>query len=181
MSSAALLILDMQRHFLDPLSHAFVPSAPVIVPVIERLAKTFNEAGRPVIATQHVNAPDEAGMMGEWWGDLIGPGTLPAELDPRIEALATELVLKTRYDAFHDSALPNALEELGVRQLVITGVMTHLCVETTARAAFVRDFAVFVPADATATYNREFHRASLVNLAHGCAAVVPSGVLLVHT
>ncbi|MDD3643026.1 MAG: isochorismatase family protein [Candidatus Krumholzibacteria bacterium] len=171
MSRAALLILDMQRYFLDPGSHACVPSAPAIVPAIERLAKGFLEAGRPIIATRHVNTPEDAGMMGEWWGDLILPGTPMAELDPRIEALATEIILKPRYDAFHGSALPRVLRELGVRQLAIAGVMTHLCVETTARAAFVRDFAVFVPADATATYNREFHRGTLMNLSHGFASV----------
>lgn len=175
MSAAALLILDMQRYFLDPGSHAFVPSAPAIVPVIERLAGAFRGAGRPVIATRHVNTPEGAGMMGAWWGDLIEPGAAQAELDPKIEALADEVIRKTRYDAFHGSALQEALAKRGIRQLVITGVMTHLCVETTARAAFVRDYAVFVPADATATYNREFHRATLLNLSHGVAAVPASG------
>lgn len=168
---AALLVLDMQRYFLDPDSHAFVPSAPAIVAVIERLAVRFRDAGRPVIATRHVNTPEDAGMMGEWWGDLIRPGTPQAQLDERIESLATEVVEKTRYDAFHGSRLAELLDAQGIRQLVITGVMTHLCVETTARAAFVRDFAVFVPADATATYNREFHRGTLVNLAHGIATL----------
>lgn len=178
-SRAALLILDLQRYFLDPASHAFVPSAPAIVPVIERLGRAFLDAGRPVIATQHVDTPGEAGMMARWWGDLIEPGTTMAGLDPRIEALAPEIVRKSRYDAFHESGLPRMLAKLGVRQLVVTGVMTHLCVETTARAAFVRDYAVFVPADATATYNREFHRASLVNLAHGFASVHLGNEILV--
>jgi len=170
-SKAALLILDMQRYFLDPDSHAFVPSAPAIVPVIERLARAFKNAKRPILATQHCNTPPEAGMMGQWWGDLIELGTPMAELDPRVKALAIAVILKRRYDAFYDSVLAELLEKMGVRQLVITGVMTHLCVETTVRSAFVRDYAVFVPADATATYNREFHRASLVNLAHGFASV----------
>lgn len=171
MTRAALLILDMQWYFLDQGSHAFIPSAPAIVPVIERLARAFREAGRPVIATQHVNTPGDAGMMGEWWGYLIVPDTPQAELDPRIETLATEIITKTRYDAFYNSNLQEILEKSDVGQLVIAGVMTHLCVETTARAAFVRDFAVFVPADATATYNREFHRATVLNLAHGIATI----------
>jgi isochorismate hydrolase len=170
-SRAALLILDMQRYFLDPDSHAFIPSAPAIVPAIERLASAFKDAGRPVLATQHVNFPEEAGMMGQWWEDLIEPGSVAARLDPRISALVNAVILKGRYDAFHGSILSELLGKLGIGQLVITGVMTHLCVETTARAAFVRDFAVFLPADATATYNREFHRATLLNLSHGIATI----------
>ena len=178
MSRAVLLILDMQRYFLDPASHAFVPSAPAIVPVIERLAEAFAGAKRPVIATRHGNSPGEGGMLGEWWDDLIDIASPAAQLDPRIGAVAVSVVDKSRYDAFHDSALPGLLGKVGARQLVITGVMTHLCVETTARSAFVRDYAVFVPADATATYNGEFHRASLLNLAHGFAEVAPAAELL---
>ncbi len=47
--------------------------------------------------------------------------------------------------------------------------MTHLCCETTARSAFVRGFEVFFTIDGTATYNKEFHFATLHNLAHGFA------------
>ncbi|MEW6239950.1 MAG: isochorismatase family protein, partial [Chloroflexota bacterium] len=64
------------------------------------------------------------------------------------------------------------LRDLEVEQVVITGVMTHLCCETTARAAFVRGFDVFYVVDGTATYTEAFHRASLLNLAHGFAVPV---------
>jgi isochorismate hydrolase len=56
-----------------------------------------------------------------------------------------------------------------VEQLVITGVTTHLCCESTARSAFMRGFAVFMAIDGTATLNRELHLASLRALAHGFA------------
>jgi bifunctional isochorismate lyase/aryl carrier protein len=50
--------------------------------------------------------------------------------------------------------------------------MTHLCCETTARAAFTRGFQVFFPIDGSATYTREFHLATLRNLGHGFASLV---------
>jgi isochorismate hydrolase len=50
--------------------------------------------------------------------------------------------------------------------------MAHLCCETTARSAFVRGFEVFFVVDATATYNRQFHQSTLINLAHGFAIPV---------
>jgi len=87
-------------------------------------------------------------------------------------------VAKAQYDAFYETALENILRSSGSEQVVVTGVMTHLCVEATARSAFVRGFAVFVPADGTATYNRDFHAASLLNLSHGTAAMTTCSRLM---
>ena len=170
-SRAALLILDMQAYFLDKGSHAFVPDAPAIVSRLAGLARRFGAAGRPIIMTKHSNSPEDAGMMGEWWGNLLEPGSPEAALEPVLEDLSTAVVGKARYDAFHGTDLEHILRTSGSEQAVITGVMTHLCVEMTARSAFVRDFAVFVPADGTATYNRDFHAASLLTLSHGTAAI----------
>jgi isochorismate hydrolase len=55
---------------------------------------------------------------------------------------------------------------------IISGVMTHLCCETTARSAFVRGFDVFFLIDGTATYNEDYHLATLLNLGHGFATLV---------
>ena len=171
LSRAALLVLDMQAFFLDEASHAFVPDAQAIVSRLAGLARRFGAAGRPVIMTRHSNTVDNAGMMKEWWGDLLEPGSPGTALEPILEELSTVVVAKAQYDAFHGTALEDILRDSGSGQLVVTGVMTHLCVETTARSAFVRGFAVFLPADGTATYNRDFHAASLFNLSHGAAAI----------
>ena len=177
-SRAALLILDMQAFFLDEESHATVPDAQAIVPALRRLARRFREAGRPVLMTRHSNSDDDAGMMKVWWDDLLEPGSPEAALEPTLEDLSTVVVDKAQYDAFYATELEDLLRDSGTEQVVVTGVMTHLCVETTARSAFVRGFAVFVPADGTATYNREFHAASLLNLSHGAAAVtICSGLI----
>ncbi|MCK4236598.1 MAG: isochorismatase family protein, partial [Candidatus Krumholzibacteria bacterium] len=96
-------------------------------------------------------------------------------LNEIIAELATSkatVIRKTQYDAFYGTSLDDVLKESGTRQLVITGVMTHLCCETTARTAFVRGFAVFFPVDGTATYNEDFHGAALLNLSHGFAVPV---------
>ncbi|MCK4594746.1 isochorismatase family protein, partial [bacterium] len=71
--------------------------------------------------------------------------------------------------AFFETPLEALLNEKQVTQLVICGVMTHLCCETTARSAFVRGFQVILPVDATATYTKELHRATLLTLSHGFA------------
>ena len=178
LARAAMLILDMQSYFLDEKSHAFVPDAPAIVSGLAGLARRFGAAGRPVVMTRHSNTDDNAGMIKTWWNDILEPGAPGTALEPILEDLSTAVVAKAQYDAFYETALEDILRDSGSEQVVVTGVMTHLCVETTARSAFVRGFAVFVPADGTATYNRDFHAASLLNLSHGTAAMTTCSRLM---
>ncbi|RPI79208.1 MAG: isochorismatase family protein [Desulfobacteraceae bacterium] len=178
--SAALLVLDMQDYFLKEHSHAFVPSAPAVLPHIVHMQKLFLEKKLKVIQTRHVNDPAQAGMMPKWWRELLTHthplSRITAELiDP--EAFIVE---KTQYDAFYETGLAAILAAQGVRQVIITGVLTHLCCETTARSAFVHGFEVFFPVDGTADNNRQFHQATLLNLAHGFARPVLMEELTVY-
>ena len=165
----ALLLLDLQRYFLDPDFHAFIPSAPVLLPGILDLARRFREKEWPVIATQHCNTEANAGGMGRWWQDLLTPDHPGQFLLDEILSLADEVVLKSQYDAFMGTRLLELLSGLQVKQVIITGVMTHLCCESTARSAFSHGYEVFFPVDGSASYTIEHHRATLLNLAHGCA------------
>jgi nicotinamidase-related amidase len=169
---AALLALDLQAYFLNPASHAYIPSAPPILPRLLKLIAGFRAHHRPVIFTQHVNTPEDAGMMAVWWRDLIRPSSPMAALSPELGATEMTILRKSQYDAFYQTNLEARLQGLGVSQVVIVGVMTHLCCETTARAAFTRGFQVFFPIDGSATYTRDFHLATLHNLGHGFASLV---------
>ena len=175
---AALLVLDMQNYFLDFDSHAFVPSAPAIIPGINKLIEAFTSAMRPMIATRHLNTAEDAGMMSKWWRDLITPQTAYSQYIKAFDSRNFIQINKTQYDAFHQTDLEEILCQHDVEQVVITGVMTHLCCETTARSAFMRGFEVFFAVDGTATYNEELHRASLLTLSHGFAVPVSVGEIL---
>jgi len=168
-AAAALLVLDMQRYFLESGSHAFIPASQAIVPKILRLQKLFLERHLPVIQTRHVNNERNAGQMKKWWRELIAADNPLSFLSTELADDRTIIITKTRYDAFFASGLDRILGDSGVNQLVITGVMTHLCCETTARSAFMRGYDVFFGIDTTATYNSDFHRSSLLNLTHGFA------------
>ena len=168
---AALLILDMQGYFLNPDSHAYIPSAKAIVPGLNQIAAYFRSKKRPVIATKHINTVEDAGLMGSWWSELITDNHSLSDIHPDLGIIRDEVLSKSQYDAFYQSELTAVLNTKRIDQLVIGGVMTHLCCETTARAAFVRGFEVFFLVDGTATYNREYHQASLQNLAHGFAVL----------
>lgn len=168
---AALLVLDMQRYFLQEESHAFVPSAPAIVSGIRKVITVFSNADYPVVFTRHLNTHEDAGMMASWWRDLIKPQTAYSHniFDNTQNSIQ---INKTQYDAFLHTTLEKNLHKLGVEQIIISGVMTHLCCETTARSAFMRGFEVFFTVDGTATYNEALHRASLLTLSHGFAVPV---------
>jgi isochorismate hydrolase len=165
---SALLLLDMQDYFLRPDSHAFIPSAPAIIPNLQSLISTYYSANRPIIFTRHINTDADAGMMSRWWRDVIRPDSPDSQVTAFDTRLGT-VIPKSQYDAFHHTDLESTLRGRGVEQVIITGVMTHLCCETTARSAFVRGFEVFFCIDGTATYTEELHRASLLTLSHGFA------------
>lgn len=175
---AALLVLDMQEYFLYPASHAFIPSAPAIIPNIKNLIAAFNQHQQPVIFTRHINTPENAAAMSRWWRDLIAAENPLSAITCDLDTSDHQVLIKTQYDAFHRTSLEETLHTLDIVQVIITGVMTHLCCETTARSAFVRGFDVFFVADGTATYNQDFHRAALLNLAHGFATPILTAEVL---
>jgi isochorismate hydrolase len=167
--SSLLLVLDMQRYFLDETSHAYIPSAASIFSKIQQLIDIFHANDRPVVYTRHLNTAQDAGRMSTWWRELIVRENPFSEIDPRLNVNGSTVVEKPQYDAFRHTSLDALLWEKGIEQVVITGVMTHLCCETTARAAFMNGYDVFFVIDGTATYNLDLHWASLQNLAHGFA------------
>jgi isochorismate hydrolase len=178
--ASALLVIDMQRFFLSHESHAFLPAARAMISNVNGLIGAFREAGCPVIFTRHAYKENEdPGIMGQWWADVIRDGDPISKIDPALDLKPEDTVIrKTRYNAFFGTDLEDILRKRQVKKIVITGVMTHLCCETTAREAFTRDYEVFFVVDGTATQDEEFHMSSIRNLAHGFAIPVSTGQIL---
>lgn len=174
----ALLVVDMQNYFLKPDEHAFVPSAPVVLPNILKLMEACKGFAMPVIMTRHLNTMSNAGLMGVRWQELIREEDPRSEINEDIVAIGGEVLEKSQFDAFHDTQLEKRLRAAGVKQIIMTGVMTNLCCETTARAAFVKGFDVIMPVDATAAYNYEFHLATFLNMAYMFSMPVDTESLL---
>ena len=194
-AKAALLVIDMQRHFLDPDSPVFTAGGTAVVPNIKRLIDAFRRASRPVIFTTHVHHPSgcDAGILGWWWDGMIIEGTREAEIIDELAPLKNNadpsrnravisreevIIRKHRYSAFYNTDLETILRCSEVGDIVITGVMTNLCCETTARDAYLRDFRVFFPADANGAACEEMHIATLTNLAFGFAYVTTTDKIL---
>lgn len=168
----ALLVIDMQNFFYDINYHAYVPSILAIMPKVKALQEYFFQHNMPVFHTQHGNTLSNSKQMLNWWGSINEESSSHANIINEIQNPLAKVIKKTQYDAFWETNLAELFQAQNIKQLIITGVMTHLCCETTARSAFVRGLEVFFTVDGTATYNPTFHFGTLYNLAHGFALPV---------
>ncbi len=180
-SRSALLVIDMQRFFLNPASPSFTCGGVAILPNLIKLIQAYRTKHLPVIYTRHVHHPGmlDAGIMGWWWQGMCKEGTPESEVHPDIAPLPGEKeILKHRYSSFYNTDLETILRCLKVEDLVICGIMTNMCCESTARDAYYRDYRVFFLADATGSITEEMHLASLLNLAFGFAWVTSAGEIV---
>ena len=96
---------------------------------------------------------------------VCGTGTWGAEFYGNIRPAEHDVVVtKHRFNAFHNTDLDTILRANGIRSLVFSGCVSNVCVESTARDAFMRDYYVIVTSDGTAAYTAESHNATLSNI-----------------
>ncbi len=166
---SALLVLDMQNVFLSQTSHAFIPSSITILPIINSLINYFENRDRPIFFSRHISTEDEKDIMLKWWKSPISLDDPSSSLSTQLHILSNEILIKNKYSAFIDTSLEEKLRKKEIEQVLITGVMSHLCCESTAREAFMRNFEVFYVIDGTATYTELLHKGTMFSLAHGFA------------
>lgn len=169
--SPALIVMDIQKYFCHPSGRAYLPGVEKILPNLKTLLEAFRRKDLPVIFTLHTSNSQH---MKEWWNDDLEP----CEVEPCLDSQGVVKIEKNTYDAFYNTELETILKKLGVSQVFLTGVRTHLCVETTARGAFVRGFNVVVVHDACFDRDDWYHFASLKNLAHGFAVLASTEEVL---
>jgi ureidoacrylate peracid hydrolase len=185
-NGAAVLIIDMQNGFVH--ADGSIPRAGAPLPNVDRvitssvaLVEAAREAHLPIVFTQHVFDPDyfdvaprivAKGMFDPETETLVRNSWDAAILD-ELKPLETErTVEKNRYDAFLYTDLDQVLRKLGVGRLLVGGVVTNVCVESTVRSAEQRDFEVIVAEDCTAGA-LEYHDAALAAMAYIAADVMP--------
>lgn len=170
---SALLLVDLQGFFLSTESPAFLPASRGALAGAERLARAFRRAGRPVLFTSHahLDPASDGGLMTARWRKVCLSGGPHAGIWRSLAARDVEVFRKTRYSAFSNPELETRLRGLGVDSLVVAGLRTDLCVESTVRAAFDLGFSCVVAGDACASDTPARHRAALESVAHGFGAV----------
>jgi len=177
---SALFIIDMQQFFCNPSSHAYFKDSTKIIPNIQNLMTIYRQQSIPIIFTRYALLRTESpGSMGRWWNDVLYDDDDVSNVIPLLQPLPNELVIrKTQYSAFFETDLDQILKKLKVSNILITGVLTHLCCETTARDAFMRNYDVFFVIDATASDKQELHAASLRTLSDGFATLMTTNEVI---
>lgn len=188
----ALLVVDMQRGFLDPGEALEVPRARDAIPAIRALLAAFRARRLPVVFSEFVYSERVPLLVGELHPEhrRAAPGArrsfgVPSsnclEGDPSVETVPDlaprpeELVVRKHwYDAFNGTPLDGALRARGVTTLVVTGTMTDVCVLATVVGAFNREYRIAVVEDAVATLWPEVQRAILDVVGRAYGRVVSS-------
>jgi len=177
--TTALLIIDMQTYFASMTTSA--------LPNITTLITHFQSLSLSTIFTQHGHSPAEltspfSNQLVRKWGPSgsIATGTHDWELLPEIKALSgdSEIVAKNTYDAFINTDLEGILRGKGVKKVVVCGVMTDCCCDTTARAAFNRGWETWLVEDACGSANKRQHEAGLRGFGYAFGEVVTTEVVL---
>ncbi|MEQ9244082.1 cysteine hydrolase family protein [Roseovarius indicus] len=180
--SAALVVVDMQNDFVRQGAPLEVPTSRATIPVISGLVDTFHARDLPVIFTRFVSGP-EPGLMWLWspecrpdtkccwpghlrsYDDAEGALDCAAVVD-ELRPEAGDIVIDKRgYGAFHGTDLSARLRYLNVSSLVVTGTVTQICVEETAREAFHHGFRTTMVSDGVSSYAPDLHAATLKNFA----------------
>lgn len=174
----ALVVIDMQNAFTLPGMPAEVPYARAIVPAINRLAKALRSAGGSV-AWVKMTIQDETESWSTWFDHFMTPErkagllktlsrgapghALHSDLDVRPADLVVE---KTRFSAFLQGAsdLDRTLRARGIDTVVITGTVTNICCESSARDAMMLNYKMVFVSDANAARTDEEHNATLASI-----------------
>lgn len=178
--SCALLVVDMLRYFAHPDGRVYLPSARAVTPRIRSILDHWRDRGGVVAFTRHCHhGPGDLGMLGKFFGDYIRCGEEESKIIEELSPVFEEKVfLKKTYDAFQCTGFEEYLRSRSVEQVLVTGVLTQMCCETTARSAFVRDFEVYIAADALTTSSERLHVNSLLGMATCCAVITRSSNVL---
>lgn len=181
-SATALLVVDMQNHFVAPGAPAEVPMARAIVPTIDRLAGALRDAGGLVVWIRTLYTEEALATISHFHRVLMKPEVFAARSASLAEDASgsalwagfdvrpqDRVVGKTRYSAFVDGAsdLDAVLRSSGIEAVLVAGTLTNACCESTARDAMMSNYRTTMVSDANAALSDDEHAWGLINF-HLC-------------
>ncbi len=176
-ATTALLVVDMQNFFMKEGELMCAPAAREIVPAVNRLARALREAGG-LVAWIAMEASEESKEAWDNFHELfrpeardrrfasLGPKGEGHRLWPALDVVAGDArVVKRRYSAFvqGSSEVEAVLRERSIETVLVAGVATNVCCESTARDCMMRGFRTIMVSDANASFTLEEHEAALRN------------------
>lgn len=156
-ATTALLVIDMQRALCEGEEQAH--DAEGLISRINGLMARADDAKVPVICIQHEEAQGSLQHGSPGWA-----------LDSRLAVPATAMRLrKTTPDSFHLTDLRAVLEELGIKHVIVCGLQSDYCVDTTVRRALALGFPVTLVADGHSTVDNSVLKAPQISAHHNAA------------
>lgn len=169
-TKTALLVIDCQNYFFDPASPAYLPASKVILPRVNKLISFALVRNWTVAFTVHGPVYSPGNLMLSKWRHL--PKGKDCELYQGLNVPdRSKIIHKQHYSAFLGTELEKYLKKRNIGRVVLCGAMTHLCLDTTARHAFMLGFRPVVIRDACCSKSIALHRAALLALDHGFAEI----------
>jgi nicotinamidase-related amidase len=164
--NTALLVIDMERDFVDPGAVQETPGGRALVPTINALCGWARSHGVPVIFTQEMHRADRSDYGIELEFDPVHclEGTTGCDLVAGLDARPQDhrILNKRRYDSFFGTDLDLLLRAKRIENLICCGVTTHVCVMSTVFTARHLDYRVLVPRDAVAAVSPDHQAAALL-------------------
>ena len=192
-AKTALVVVDMQNAFMmKGVAHALCEQAIEIVPNINRLADAMRRTGGTVVWIQTAATPE---TLQSWSVNVemngpertaerfasLAPGSKGYELWEDLDAKPDDaFVQKTRFSAFiqGSSNLEAVLRARGIDTVLITGTVTNVCCESTARDAMMRNFRTVMVTDGNAATSDALHNASLIAFYLKFGDIMPTDMLI---
>ncbi|HMF13243.1 MAG TPA: isochorismatase family cysteine hydrolase [Gemmataceae bacterium] len=177
----AHIVVDLQNGFMGPGQVMEVPMARMIVPNVNRISAALRTAGGAVVYTQHTADAEAVRTWSVYFDhfftperrarfiEAFTPGNSGHALWPELDVAEHDMVvLKRRFGAFvpGSSDLHARLQERGIDTLIISGTISQVCCEATARDAMMMNYKVFFITDACATLTDAEHSGTLSAMAH---------------
>lgn len=173
-SQAAVIVVDVQNDYCHPegalpRTGCDISGVGEMMPKLHKLLQSAREAHVPIIFIQtlHEKATDSAAWTARSSGRSANVcrrgswGTEFYEVTPEKDDI---IINKHRYSAFVNTRLDSVLKTLKIETLIMTGVSTNVCVESTARDGFMLDYHIVLVADACASYSQSAHEMTLENI-----------------
>lgn len=179
MPKVAVLTNDLQHEF----SYKITKDAKELNRLISEFNDFLNgvrEAGQQVIHLRLIHDPSDPAVQRRYSGRAI-PGLAENQgndIMPEVVHPEDIVLVKGRDSGFYETELDATLQKLGVETVVVTGLQTHVCVQTTAADAFFRGYKIWVPNDCVFSPNKEDTTRALDWMANYCATVSSSSEIL---
>ncbi len=165
----ALVVIDMINDFVT--GKLGFRGAADIVPNVQRLLAAARSNGVPVIYVCDAHSRRDPELR--VWGEHAIAGTKGSEVIPQLKPAGGEPVFtKQTYSIFHSGEPKVLLKKLRVKELVLVGVVTDICIQNSAAEAFFNGYSVVVPEDCVASPDKKVHKYSLDYMARVYGAKV---------